>query len=529
MKRNAFFKNACILTVTSLLLRSAGMVFRIFLSDRIGSEGMGLYQLIVSVYVLGSAFATCGISTAVTRLVTEALAAGHYRNARRVLRRAMWLSFGIGVLSALIIALGAGPIAHFILQDERAVFALRIMGVAFPFMGITACLRGYFLARRRVKDTSGAQIFEQIVRMGLSWFLLWYFADRGVSFACCAVMIGDTAAEAAACFLLWLRYRKDSRTALQGGTDTPHPVLRPLLAIALPITAGRYLNTVLRTIENILVPHRLTAYCHSREQALASFGALKGMALPLLFFPSSFLSALSTLLIPEVSEADALGQSKRIERAVTQTLRITLLSSLFISGVFFLYADVLGLSVYHNDEVGFFLRMLAPLMPVMYAESVVDGILKGLNQQLSSLKYSVWDSVIRIVMIVLMVAKTGMLGFLFIMLISNLLTCFLNIHRLLKVSGVRFLWGRWVLLPVLAIVCSGAIVWGLQRLLSLSENLLALIAGSALLLPLYVLLLMWFGCLKRSELPFFSRFIPYTAKEVHDPLIPHDAPRQERI
>lgn len=528
MKRNTFFKNAAILTVTSLLLRSAGMVFRIYTSGVIGAEGMGLYQLILSVYTLGSTFATCGISTAVTRLVTDALALDRPGAVRRIMVRSMLLSAGIGLVSALILFFGADIIGNVFLKDPRTVPALKILCAGLPFMGITACLRGYFLARRRVQDTSGAQLFEQCVRMVLIWRMLSRINGQNAAKACGAVMLGDTAAECCACLLLWLRYRRDRRQIAGGRNERPSPVLKPLLHIAVPITAGRYLNTVLRTVENIMVPDRLTAYSGSREQALASFGALKGMAMPLLFFPSSFLGAFSTLLIPEISEAATLGQRERVKRAVRRTLQLTILSSLLISGVFTLYADTLGQLIYQSDEVGLYLRVLGPLMPIMYTESVVDGILKGLGQQVSSLKYSVLDSATRIVMIVLLVPRFGMAGFLFVMLVSNLLTCYLNIRRLLTVSEVRFEWGKWVVIPLAAIGAAATAAVFLQRQL-VAEGLWALLLGGAVTAVLYVGLLKLFGCLRREALPLRRK------KEADEPaatppdetaLAPHDAVRQ---
>lgn len=528
MKQSRFFKNAAILTVTSLLLRSAGMVFRVYVSGAIGAEGMGVYQLILSVYTLASAFATCGISTAVTRLVTDALAQDRADAVKRIMLRSTLLSAVIGLVSAVIVFAGADGIGRFLLHDVRSIPALKTLGVGLPFMGITACLRGYFLARRRAEDTSGAQLCEQLIRMGLIWLLLTRLGVRSIDRACQVIIVGDAAAEGGACFLLWLRYRQDRRRLVSGQHFTPLPVLRPLLQIAVPITAGRYLNTALRTVENILVPGRLALYSGSREQALSSFGALKGMAMPLLFFPSSFLGAFSTLLIPEISEANTLRQTERVKRAVRRTLRLTLLSSLLISGVFTLYADTLGRLIYQSSEVGLFLRVLGPLMPVMYVESVVDGILKGLGQQVSSLKYSVLDSAIRIVMILCIVPQYGMAGFLFVMLVSNLLTCYLNIHRLLTVTDVRFEWGRWVLLPLVAIGMSACVPLMWQAALP-AVGLWSALTGCGVVTVLYVVLLRAFGCIRREDWPPAKRktAAPPPLPPAEAALSPHDAPRQE--
>lgn len=505
MKRTVFFKNAAILTITSLLLRSAGMIFRIYTSGVIGAEGMGVYQLILSVYVLASTFATAGISTAVTRLVTDALAQNQYGHVKRVMLRSVGLSVGIGVISAIILYSGADRIGTLLLNDARTVPAIRILGLGLPFMGVTACLRGYFLARRRTGDSSLGQLLEQAIRMLLIWYLLTRLHEQNITRACAAILIGDVTAEGAACLFLWLRYRSDRRSQPVASRDEPSvPLMRPLLQIAIPITAGRYLSTALRTIENILVPSRLTMHCGSREQSLSSFGALKGMALPLLFFPSSFLGAFSMLLIPEISEANTLGHTLRVQSAVRRTLRLTLLSSFLIGGIFIVYADTLGIKLYQSHEVSLYVKVLAPLTPIMYTESVVDGILKGLGQQVSSLKYSMLDSATRIVMIWLIVPQFGMPGFLFVMLVSNLLTCFLNIHRLLTVTSVRFEWGQWVILPLISVGVASVLSAALVSLTSLN-GFAALCVGGIVTTAVYLPLLLALKCLKTDDLPLHTK------------------------
>ena len=476
------------MTATALLLRTIGMFFRVYMSNKIGAEGMGLYQLIFSIYVLGSTFATSGICTAVTRLVTDELVTGTKKSVRGILRKAVFLSVLIGTASALLIFFGADPISRYWLKDLRAIPALKVLCFSLPSMGVSSCLRGYFIARRKAASPSRAQIFEQIVRIGVVVFLIDRFAVLGLT-----------------CLYLAAGYFHDRRKVKippSPPVKQRHGVLYRLLAIAAPITAGRYLNTILRTIENILVPSTLTKYSGSKEKALSSFGALKGMAMPLLFFPSSFLNSLSTLLIPEISEASSLHQQKKVNRAVGLTLQITLLSSILLSGLFTMFARELGLVIYNSEEVGFLLLVLAPLMPIMYVESVVDGMLKGLNQQVSSLKYMLLDSSSRIVLILFLVPSRGMEGFLFIMVLSNLLTCFLNTHRLLSVTGMKLKWSTWILKPVLAMCTGAASVLLLIKATPLHTlpRIWILIIGGVLAAGLYCLLLPLLGCITREDL-----------------------------
>lgn len=505
MRHGVFVKNAAVLTVTSLILRTIGIFFRVFLSGKIGAEGMGLYQLIVSIYVLGATFATSGISTAVTRLIADELVCGTARSVRHILRRSILLSLLIGLFSTALIYFGADIISIYWIRDARAANALRMLAFSLPSMGVSSCLRGYFIARRKAAGTSYAQLLEQGVRIGVIALLIDRFSAAGLAMACLAVMIGDTVAEWTSCAFLAIGCHLDKkRTQAELPTrDSVRPsVVLRLLAIAAPITAGRYLNTILRTIENILVPNSIAKYSGSQERGLSEFGALKGMALPLIFFPASFLSALSTLLIPEISSANALNQQGKINRAIERTLHLTLLSSILIGAVFFAFSGEIGVLLYNSEDVGRYLLVLAPLTPIMYAESIVDGILKGLNQQVSSLKYSIADSAIRIVLIVFMVPRWGMNGFLLIMVISNVLTSFLNTHRLLTVTGVKLQWGRWIVRPLLAAATATVLAQAVTQLpfFLRMDGIVVTVLGILCLCGLYSILLSLLGCIHVSEL-----------------------------
>ena len=502
--RSVFLKNAIILTVTSLILRTVGMFFRVYMSGKIGAEGMGLYQLIFSIYVLGATFATSGISTAVTRLVADELAHKRTRSARHILRRAIMLSLIIGLASTAIIYFGADIISQYWIKDMRAVPALKMLSFSLPSMGVSSCLRGYFIARRKVAGNSRSQLIEQAVRIVVVFALIDRFASKGLAAACLAVMIGDTVAEWVSCGTLALGYIVDCRRLneeSQINNSHPSSVVKRILTIATPITAGRYLNTALRTIENLLVPNRIALFCGSKEQGLSQFGALKGMALPLIFFPASFLSAMSTLLIPELSSANALHRQALIREAVRKALRVTLLSSTLIGTVFLVFSRELGLLIYQNSEVGVYLRVLAPLTPIMYTESIVDGMLKGLNQQNSSLKYSLWDSSIRIVLILAIVPHLGMGGFLLIMVISNLLTSFLNLHRLLTVTETAFEWKHWCILPLLSAAAASAGTLALIKILGvvLKNGIILTVTGILFLCVFYCILLLFTGCIRHFE------------------------------
>lgn len=456
MKKFTFIKNAAIITITTLLLRGIGMVFRVYISNVVGSEGMGLYQLITSVYFLLITIATSGFTIAVTRMVVEEMNTGSKKTVNALMRKITAISVIVGLVSGALLYLLSDVISLYWIQDERASLSLKILSPSLPFMSAAACFKGYFTARRRVSVSSGSQIFEQIIRVGIVLVLLMKFSQYGIAAACAAIMIGDTISECLSCLYLWIGYMADKRkmSASCGDGAGGGKILSRFFGIALPISGGAILNSSLRTVENIIVPNNLTKYNSSREESLSQFGAIKGMALPLIFFPSSLLSAFSTLLMPEITESKSLKQHKRLERIINQSMHLCLTISILISGLFTVFADELGQIIYSSSEVGFYIKVLSPLIPFMYIESIVDGILKGLGQQVSTLKYSVIDSCIRIALILLLLPFTGIKGFLFVMIVSNCFTSILNMVRMIKVTGVKLKWSRIFIKPCIGIIIS---------------------------------------------------------------------------
>ena len=323
--------------------------------------------------------------------------------------------------------------------------------------------------------------------------------DGSLEHACVIILLGDALSETVACLYLLVAYRQDGKHLRDTPALTTPNLLRPLLHIAVPLTAGRYLSTALRTVENFLVPARLALYTCSDALALAQFGAVKAMALPLIFFPSSLLMTLSGLLIPELSDAHALGQRRQVTRLVERALHVTLLGSVLVGGLFTSLGRPLGELFYGDPLVGLLLQILGPLTPVMYLDSVVTGMLKGLHQQVHSLWFSVADSAVRITLIYFLLPRFGLTGFLYVMLVSNLLTATLSTTRLLQVSRTPMQWGRWIVRPLFAAAVASGCVWLFGRLFPILSDLTAIVLQTALFTVVYCLLLPLLRCVTRAE------------------------------
>jgi stage V sporulation protein B len=88
-KMSLLLYNTLLLTAASLVLRTAGLYLQSYISGKVGAEGVGLFQLILSVQSLAVTLATSGIRYSVTRLVSEELGSLRQDGVRPVMKRAL--------------------------------------------------------------------------------------------------------------------------------------------------------------------------------------------------------------------------------------------------------------------------------------------------------------------------------------------------------------------------------------------------------------------------------------------------------
>lgn len=451
MKKKAFLVNGIILTLSSLAGRFLYMGFRVWLSQMIGPEGMGAYQLILSVFLPAVAISTAGVSLTVTRLVTSAMGKQQPETIPSAVARCCGFSLFMSLLACTALWCSADYLSDKFLGGNSAD-ALRLLLPGLPFMALSSCMRGYFLAVRGVLRSAASEFAEQLATISLTVFAFLAFSPQTIADACLLSMLGATVGEAVSCGCSFVLYRLHVRR-FKGPKNRPCTGAgKAILHITLPSTLSHAARSVLSAAENLLIPLGLRKCGATATAALAQYGMLQGMVMPMLFFPSCFLGAFASLLIPEMSESLAAGKNRSISSGTERSLRMTLLFSIFTACFFFAFGEELGLLFYRSREAGQLLRMLAPLVPLLYLDMVTDGLLKGLDQQTHSLLYNTLDASLRVSMMAVLLPVLGLRGYFIILYSCGILNVTLSLSRLLKTARVRFSFFQWVLVPSLTAI-----------------------------------------------------------------------------
>lgn len=501
--KKSFFYNTLLLTITTQALRIAGIAVIAYLSGKIGTEGIGLYQLICSVYFLIATMATSGLSISVTRLTAEAIGKSGYQSTSNVLKKCIGYGLFLSISVMVLVFSSAGFIGNVLLHDGRTVLSIKILSAGLPFMAISSCLRGYFYGLRKVFKPASEMIFEEIVHIVIMVSILDRFIPKGLDYACFAIMFANVAAEVLSFLYSFTLYKLEKRRSRLKVIHDPK-IERKIFSIFLPVAASSYLRSGLRTAENILIPLGLKQFGASHKDALSQYGLLIGMVMPLLLFPSAFLSAIATLLIPEITEAHTLKNYEKVQRTVSRVFKLTLVLSLLFCGIFTFFSYDIGFAVYQNREAGGLLMLLSPLVPLIYLDFLVDGMLNGLNQQIRTLKINILDYSIRIMLLLVLIPRYGLIAFIGILYFSTVLNSFLSIYSLVKVSRIKVRLIDWIVKPLLSVLSAASVSLLLFHFLPGGSLPVALTIKIILTVALYICFLFMVRCLKSEDVHWFK-------------------------
>ena len=451
-----FLFNGILLTITALVMRTIGMFFSVYISNKIGTEAIGVYQLIMSVYMFAITLANSGINLATTRIISEQEAFGIDSLVKKAMKKCLSYSLFMGCLACFLLFSFSSFITTNFLHSKISAIPLRILSFSLPFLSLSSCINGYFSALRKVKKTVFAQLVEEFFKITLISSLLNYFLPSGLEYACISLVLGGTISEFISFIFLSFLFIKDIKKINVNNLNNLHHYkdinyTKQIFKIALPISFTSYIRSFLSTLKQLLIPIQLEKSGLSCENAISSYGTINGMVMPLILFPCSFISSFSSLLIPEFSYLNAKRDFSKINFALNKILKFCFIFSFLVTGVFWCFSEELNAIIYPNIDVSFYIKLLCPLIVLMYVDNIVDSILKGLDKQVSVMGINIIDLISSISLIYFLLPIKGINGYIIVLFVSELINGVLSLFLLIKNTNLKIDFSNWLLKPILAI------------------------------------------------------------------------------
>ena len=496
-KRNSMFYGALLLTAGSIAMRLVQLIFQVYISGIMGAAGLGRMHLIMTVGGFAAILASGGVRIAATCLAAEEAGRDNPGGVRTAICCCGIYGLMLSVpVSMCLWALAPMLSLHWV-SDASAVSPIRIQAVFLPVGCLWAVLAGYYTAAGRITELVALELVERVGSVGLVVALMRTWV--GISDPCAAVFLGSglaTTANVSYLYFLYRRTMKDIRPA------PARPMLRRLLHLTVPLGFNDVLRSGLSTLEHLMIPQGLRRFGASGQEALAAYGTIGGMVFPVITFPSVILYSLSDLLVPEMARSRAKDRKERIIFLTDKCLRLSVFFAAACSGLCFLLGDDLGLMLFDSPDAGRYIRVFAPLILILYLDAITDGILKGLSQQIHSVRYNTFTSLLDVGMLFVLLPRYGIGGYLAAYTVSRSVNFFLSLRRLILVTHYlpRFH------ASIGASLCCACSFLVLNLWPQAGTAQWALLRGGGFLL-LYLLLIRLTGLLSREDLHWLKGLI----------------------
>ena len=451
------FKSTAILTAVSLFAQAVRFVFQVLLSRTVGSEVMGLYQLVMPVMPVLMSLTAVGFTAACSNLTARAHAKGDRGEAIRVVKMCTGGFLCAFTLVALVVIPLSDAISVYLLGDARSRLGLLLLLTCVLLTGLENIHKHYFYGTVRVTPPAVTEICEQLIRTGAVLGLLWAFLPQNPENTVGLIVLGMIICEVFSACTLSLLFRLWAGRPDRGGGPRMELAGR-IWRIALPMGCTALLGNLMGAWTAVLIPRQLVKAGANVSAAMSSFGVLRGMTLPLLTLPTAVISAMGLVLLPKMAQAAALGRNDLCRRRCSKALAVTLWLTLPAAVLMALVAQPLGRVLFREGAVGELAFPLALGVALSAAETVLAISLNGLGKQGTTAANGLISGAVQLFLTWWRMGQpgVGLRGYVEAFLLSTLLGLALNGWAIYKTIGLKPDWFRWLVAPGLATMLAGS-------------------------------------------------------------------------
>lgn len=443
MKKDKFYKDSLILTLSNLTTGIFGFMFSIILSRELGPEGMGLYGLIMPIYNLFICLISGGMVTAISRVSAIYYVKNDYLNLHKSVKVSLAFDMCWSFVVVFFVFISSKFIGLTVIKDVRTIQALKIICPAMIFIALSSILKGFFYGTSQIKVPAFIDIFEKAIRifMVLSIIQLFSLCETGDKVT--AAYIALTAGELISLILLYMYYVKKKKSQfyhINKKAEDGLQLLFDVLRISFPLCLNGFLSTAIGTVSTLIIPRRLVSAGFEYEMALSMIGKFTGMSLTIVFFPMIVVNSISTILIPDLSQSLAKKDFWIMKKRISEVLKISFLLGISTLIVGLCIPNSLGSMFFNRNDLGAYIKFVAFAAPIAYVSSATFGVLNGLGKQKVILKNSLIVSFEELLLLYIFVGipSINIYGYGMSLIITSLTMLFINLHEIKKVSDIDF-------------------------------------------------------------------------------------------
>ncbi|GAX92011.1 putative polysaccharide biosynthesis protein [Effusibacillus lacus] len=522
-KSQTFVKGAAALALAGMISKVLGVVYVVPLQNMIGSYGMGLYQIAYNLYIIILYLALAGFPLALSKAIAEHTVHGDYDGADQIFKISLRLMAATGITAFFLMFFGAPYFAVFF-GDSNSELAIRALSFAILVVPLMAAFRGYLQGYQNMTPSGISQVVEQFVRVaailiGTFFVLKWgYDVSFGAATATFGGMVGALAS------LLFVGYsvmkmRRGFRHKLTGRkVDNRWPMLRKLIAYAIPISLGTLVLPIAQLVDNATVINLLKWIGVGQKEATESFGILTNDGYRLIQLPVTLATAIGTSLLPAITEAVSSRNERLMQERINISFRLISLTILPATAILFVLADPIDMMLFRHTEGANVMRIVSFMGILMSFEILTTYMLQGIGLMYLPVRNMLIGTGLKFLLNLSLIPLLGIEGAALSASLAYLLSSWLNMRSVFRYTGVRVHLGLMLTRPLAATFLMGLFLWGSHLLFVTifqdairSARLLATLE-LALILPLgavfYGVMTLVMGSVSQQEISYIPKIGP---------------------
>ncbi len=419
----SIFKTVSMITIFSVITRLFGFIFRIFLSRKLGAEGIGIYQISASIMGIFMTLVASGLP-----LVTAKMCASYYHTNQIdkkniTVTSATVIALIISIASTSIIALFQGIFIKFV--DPLVIELMLLMCPAIIFSSIYAIFRGALWGKNAFFWVGFTELIEQVIRLIITFIMLYSIQDIFVATKLTAKTFSITCLISATLVAI-IYFIDGGRLKFKKGQYLT------LIKSSSPITGVRIASSLIQPLTATLIPILLINIGYTSSQAISEYGILMGMTFPLLYVPLSVVGSLGMVLVPKISTLKISKKYDEIGKNIENSINTSLFLSMLLIPLFISVGDLIGIVLFNNVKAGIYLQLSAVSILPIVISNITSSVMNALSLETKSFINYIIGSVVLFISLFVFTPIMGINSVIVAFFLSMGITAILNFRTIKK-------------------------------------------------------------------------------------------------
>ncbi len=425
--KEKFIKSTIILMVGGLLTKLLGIIIKIVMSRLIGTEGLGLYMLILPTFSLFIGLAQFGFPVAVSKLVAE-----DDKNNKNLLFSLLPVSFIINIILIGIIIFITPILSEQLLHDARTFYPLLAIALVIPLTSISSIARSYFFGRSEMLPHVISNLLEDIVRLLIMIIGIPLIIKKGIEVAVTFIVLSNIVSEFTSILVLFFFLPK-SFHIYKSDLYPNKSYIKSSLKISFPTTISRLIGSVGYFLEPIILSGVLLYVGYSNKFVVYEYGVLNGYVIPLVLLPSFFTLAISQALLPIISKSYYHKNYSYTKKKIRQAIFFSMLIGIPVTIMFEICPEVFLKLIYNTTEGVNYLKVLAPICLFQYIQSPLAASLDAMGKSSDNMLACLYGTIARTALLFLLsLFKIGLWGLIISTSINIFIVTFYSLKKVRK-------------------------------------------------------------------------------------------------